>query len=309
MLDQKISRKGCPFFSIVIPSYHSGQTLPDTLSSVFRQTFQNWQLIVCDDGTADFDKEALERKIQEQLPTRCTAAVLCQPQNIGTVRNLNTALRKATGKWVLLLAADDLLAETETLERLAATAADTANPWIVSRTELCDADLRHTGKFSPANIEMLRGNTAAELYEKLCMSCIFPSSGNLYRRALLEELGGFDEGYRLVEDWPLFLKLTRAGITPELCDAVAVLHRGGGVSCSSAARNRTYQRDLIETMRREILPHLESLPEKERIAIRRRCEDKMAIYEYRFERSGFCSRLKWLLMHGDVVIRKLMERV
>lgn len=310
MPNQDVARDKCPFFSILIPSYCSNQTLPETLDSLFRQTFQSWQVIVCDDGTADFDRESLERQIQVHLPAGCTAAVLCQSQNVGTVRNLNTALKEASGQWVLLLAADDVLAETTTLERLAAVAADTAKPWIVSRTELCDKALCRTGKLSPVNIQMLRGKTAAELYEKLCMGCILPSSGNLYRRTLLENLGGFDERYRLVEDWPLFLKLTRAGVMPELCNEVSVLHRDGGVSCPSAARkNRTYRGDLIETMRREILPHLEDIPQKRRAAVRRRCEDKMAIYEYRFERSGFCSRLKWLLLHGDVIIRKLMEQV
>lgn len=134
---------------------------------------------------------------------------------------------------------------------------------------------------------------------------------SLNRESIPEDVaggvGGFDEAYRLVEDWPTFLKLTRAGITPELCAEVSVLHHGG-VSWSSAVRNRTYQWDLIETMRREILPHLEKLPEKDRCSIRRRCEDKAAIYELRFERCSVWPRLKWLFQHGGVIARKMIER-
>lgn len=308
MAGQKVVQDERPFISVLVPSYYSDKTLPETLDSILAQTFHSWQLIVCDDGTVGFDPAVLELQIQERLPEGCTARIIGHPKNVGTVRNLNAALREATGQWVMLLAADDVLAEARTLEKLSAVAENTAKPWIVSRTELCDEVLHHTGKFSPVDMESLREKTAAVLNEKLCIGCILPSTGNLYRRALLEELGGFDEAYRLVEDWPTFLKLTRAGITPELCTEVSVLHRGGGVSWSSAARNQTYQRDLIETMRQEILPHLEKLSEKDRCSVRHRCEDKAAIYELRFERRGFWPRLKWLFQHGGVIARKMIER-
>ena len=261
---------------------------------------------MCDDGTAGFDPVALELQIRERLSEGCSARIISHPQNMGTVRNLNIALREATGQWVMLLTADDVLAEARTLEKLSAVVSDTAKPWIVSRTELCDEALHRTGKFSLADIESLPGKTAVVLNEKLCMRCILPSAGNLHRRVLLEELGGFDEAYRLVEDWPTFLKQIRFGVTPEFCAEVSVLHHGG-VSWSSAVRNRTYQWDLIETMRREILPHLEKLPEKDCFSIRRRCEDKAAIYELRFERRGFWPCLKWLFQHGGVIVRKLIE--
>lgn len=308
MAGQKVVQDERPFLSVLVPSYYSDKTLPETLNSILEQTFHSWQLIVCDDGTAGFDPVVLELQIRERLPEGCTARIIGHPQNVGTVRNLNAALREATGQWVMLLAADDVLAGARTLEKLSAVADNTTKPWIVSRTELCDEALHHTGKFSPAEMESLREKTAAALNEKLCMGCILPSTGNLYRRALLEELGGFDETYRLVEDWPTFLKLTRVGITPEFCAEVFVLHRGGGVSWSSANQNQIYQRDLIETMRREILPHLEKMPEKDRFSIRRRSEDKAAIYELRFERRGFWPRLKWLFQHGGVIVRKLIER-
>lgn len=309
MAAQKVVLERYPLISIIVPAYHSEETLPDTLDSIFRQTYQHWQLIICDDGTDDFESREVEDRIQGQLPKGCSATVIHQPQNVGTVRNLNAGLRAATGEWVMLLAADDVLAETNSLEKVAAVAAGTAKPWIVSRTELCDSLLAHTGKFSPVDMHELRGETAAELYGRLCMGCILPSTGNLYRWTLLEGLGGFDEAYRLVEDWPTFLKLTRADITPEFCTEVSVLHRGGGVSWSNTAQNQIYQKDLIETMRREVLPYLERLPEKERFRVQQRCEDKLAVYVYRFEKKGFWSRLKWLFQHGGVVARKLVGQV
>lgn len=307
MAYQSIVWNESPLFSIIVPAYHSGDTLSDTLESIIGQTCQRWELILCDDGTPDFNVLEMEQQICTQLPDGCRATVLHQPQNVGTVKNLNIGLRAAKGEWVMLLAADDVLAGTDVLESLSNIAHETANQWIVSRTELRDEQLGRIGKYSPLDIENLKNSSGNELYSRLCYGCLLPAGGSLFRRELLESIGGFDETYRLVEDWPLFLKLVRSGIVPEFCAEISVLHRDGGVSWANAAQNQVYQKDLIETMHREILPYLDRVPEKDRNLLQRRCEDKMAVYKYRFEEKGVGARLKWLFQHGDVVIRKMME--
>ena len=91
MAVQKIVQDERPFLSVLVPSYYSDKTLPETLNSILEQTFHSWQLIVCDDGTAGFDPVVLELQIRERLPEGCTARIIGHPQNVGTVRNLNTA--------------------------------------------------------------------------------------------------------------------------------------------------------------------------------------------------------------------------
>ena len=196
MAAQKVVLERYPLISIVVPTYHSEKTLPDTLSSVFQQTYQHWQLIICDDGTNGFEQKEVEEQIQGQLPKACSVVVIHQPENIGTVRILNAGLRVATGEWVMVLVQILVLAETWTLEKLATIAVDTMKSWIVSRTELCDSFLAHTGKFSPVDIHELRQETAAGLYGRLCTGCMFPSTGNLYQRtfwrswaALMKRIG------------------------------------------------------------------------------------------------------------------------
>ena len=51
-----------PFFSIVIPSYNRIGFLPETLDSILKQTFQDFEILVVDDGSTDHTPEILRHK-------------------------------------------------------------------------------------------------------------------------------------------------------------------------------------------------------------------------------------------------------
>jgi len=49
-----------PFFSIVIPAYNRAYILPETIGSIQEQSFENWEVIVVDDGSKDSTRELVE---------------------------------------------------------------------------------------------------------------------------------------------------------------------------------------------------------------------------------------------------------
>lgn len=308
-MDVRVEEKcGKPVVSVLIPAFYSGDMVYEALESVLRQTEQNWEIVLCDDGTEGFDGDAIEENVRPRLPKGSRLTVLHQPTNIGTVKNLNAGLRAASGEWLLLLAADDVLASPNVLASLTRASRTTEKDWIIAKTELCDEHLCPIGKRVPNRIEVISSMTAKTLYESLCKECFLPTSGTLIRRSLLEKFSGFDEQYRLVEDWPLFLKAAREGEIPQILPVVSVSHRAGGVSGKNAAKNRVYQRDLVETMRREILPHLDMFSEQTRKEITRLCEDKIAIYSFRFECNGFLQKVLWAVRNLGVIGRSTKRK-
>ena len=294
-----------PKLSVLIVSYRSGEKLYQALESVLVQSYDDFELVVCDDGSEHFDKERVTK-----LTKNRRSKLLCHKENLGTVRNLNDGLLLCEGEWVQILAADDVLAGGDVLAKIAEQAAKTGKGWMIGPALLCGRDLRPTGGAMPSRVQkgLLKQGDSEKIWECLCRECFIPSGGAIYRRDLLLRLGGFDRHYRLVEDWPLFLRLIREGKLPEILDKPVILHRSEGVSQKSAKYNQSYQKDLIETMQREILPYLDSLPVREREEIRTLCQDKGEIYRLRFETSGPKAKAGWFLTHPGTILRRIQRK-
>jgi len=88
------------FFSVIVPVHNREKLIEKALTSIFNQTFQNFELIVVDDGSTDNTLVQLERYKDK-------AKILSQPnQGPGAARNLGAA--EAQGKYIVFLDSDDL---------------------------------------------------------------------------------------------------------------------------------------------------------------------------------------------------------
>ena len=298
-----------PLVSVLIASYYSGEPLFCAIKSVLDQDYQNIELIICDDGTEGFPEERVHALLWGH--SRIKYTLLRQPVNVGTVKNLNCGLRQAQGQWIMLMAADDVLAAANAVSSMVAQVMASGKRWIVPQTALCDDTLERKLGIMPdeETQRRIRNGEAAVLYEQMCFHCCYPSSGVIYRSNLVKEQSQFDEQYRLVEDWPLFLKLLRKNILPDISEDVFVYHRGDGVSGKRAGKNECYQQDLIHVMEREILPYLSCIAnEKRKNQLLQQILDKKAVFEYRFVCNTIGQRLRWLIHNMAVVRRKIAEK-
>src|SRR2546423_7512364 len=93
-----------PTWSVMIPVFNGGSYLPEALSSVLVQApeRERMDIVVVDDASTDVDVAALVRDVGGER-----VDYFRQPHNIGSVRNFNTCLNLARGRYVHLLHADD----------------------------------------------------------------------------------------------------------------------------------------------------------------------------------------------------------
>lgn len=94
-------------FSVIVPVYNKVSTLLDSLSCLYEQTFQDFEIIVVDDASSDGSLEILleeERKGKIQLYQRDTPGP-------GGYAARNYGAHKATSDWLVFFDADDLLAK------------------------------------------------------------------------------------------------------------------------------------------------------------------------------------------------------
>ncbi|MCL4788136.1 MAG: glycosyltransferase [Verrucomicrobia bacterium] len=92
-----------PLVSVCIPAYNNGRFISATLQSVLRQTYDNLEIIVCDDHSAD-DTVEVARRCQD-----ARILLLQNNTNLGMAGNWNKALAMAQGRYVKMMGADDML--------------------------------------------------------------------------------------------------------------------------------------------------------------------------------------------------------
>lgn len=92
-----------PLVSVLVPNYNYAKYIGEALDSVLSQTYQNFEVIVCDDGSADNSCEVVKTYVQKDSRIK-----LIDKENGGVATALNRAYRESKGEIICLLDADDI---------------------------------------------------------------------------------------------------------------------------------------------------------------------------------------------------------
>ena len=92
-----------PLVSVIMPAYNAEKYIGEAIASVRAQTYENWELLVLDDGSADRTAEIAQACAQRDARIR----VLRNPQNMGAAGTRNRGFDLAQGEWIALLDSDD----------------------------------------------------------------------------------------------------------------------------------------------------------------------------------------------------------
>jgi glycosyltransferase involved in cell wall biosynthesis len=214
--------------SVIIPCFNYARFLPDAVASLIAQTFENWELIIVDDGSTDESVMAARMQMARH-PDRHIR--LFQQPNAGPATARNTGAARAAGEYVLFLDADDMLAPA-LLDR--ATAILRERPevgFVYSGMQLFGQD-RHEWPSVPFSMRLL----ALDNY-------VPPHA--LVRRAAWQQVGGFDAARSLwaFEDWDFWLRVAAAGWNGWHIAEPLVRYRRHGRSLSDAVQ-RAYEWDV-----------------------------------------------------------------
>lgn len=87
-------------YSVVIPLYNKANYIEETLNSVLKQTYQDYEIVVVDDGSTDNSVEAAKKVVSEKIR-------LVKQVNQGVAVARNTGIENAKGEYIAFLDADD----------------------------------------------------------------------------------------------------------------------------------------------------------------------------------------------------------
>ena len=224
-----------PHVSVIIPAWNAAEFLPSAVDSVLAQSFDDFEVIVVNDGSPD--TAALERVIAYRSDARVRYLV---QENQGPGGARNTGVLAATGRYVAFLDADDWWTPSYLAAQLEQVR---TNPEL--DLVYCDALLVGTSPLAGRTFMATTPSEGAVTLESLiALRCNVPTTCTLARRDAIVGAGLFDPQLRRCEDFDLWLRMSAAGSRFGYHRAVLAHHRYHGAS-AAADGVRMFESQLV----------------------------------------------------------------
>lgn len=189
-----------PKISVLMGIYNCADTLPDAIDCILAQTVQDFELILCEDGSKD-GTYAVAESYRQKHPDKIV--LLRNEKNMGLNYTLNRCLAQAKGEFVARMDGDDRCEAERFQKQLAVLESRPEIALVGSAIRLFD-DAGMWGQTrpipQPQKADFIRG-------------CPFSHGSIMARTAAFRAVGGYSEEEKLwrVEDYHLWMKLYEAG--------------------------------------------------------------------------------------------------
>jgi glycosyltransferase involved in cell wall biosynthesis len=187
----------CPRITVLLPVYNGERFLREAIDSILGQTWEDFELLVVNDGSTDGTATILRDYSDPRLH------VITNEHNTGVPASLNRGLAHAKGEYVARIDADDLALPERLAEQLHYLDRHPLVGLVASATEVVDKDgaairVEDHGTLSPE-----------QLYYTLTFVNCIASSSVTFRRGLVLKTGGYDESMSYAIDYDLWLRVSR----------------------------------------------------------------------------------------------------
>jgi glycosyltransferase involved in cell wall biosynthesis len=184
---------------VIIPAFNAARYLPAAIESVISQTFDDWRILLVDDGSTDNTSEV----VVSFLDRMGTKIRYIKQDNGGVSAARNTAIQASTAEFLALLDADDVWLPRRLAESVKVLMERPEAGLAYGLIQGIDPEgrLGSTWAGNPAHAE---GHIAPYIYMR---TVELPSPTITLRRRCIDEVGAFDETLRVSEDRDLWLRI------------------------------------------------------------------------------------------------------
>lgn len=206
--------------SVIIPAHNAADTLSETIESILKQTFRNWEAIIVDNGSTDGTMAIAARFAGKDHRIR----MINEPRK-GVSIARNTGIKAAGFDWLLFLDADDWILPQH-LERM--TNVLLSDPGL-DAVHCAWARVTADGM----RIGVHYWHESGSLFPAFTYTCAFCIHACVVRRSIVDSLGGFDTSLITCEDWDLWQRIARTGTRFGSINEVLALYRMRQMSASN----------------------------------------------------------------------------
>ena len=202
-----------PLVSVIIPCYNYGHFLAEAVESVLSQSYQNFEIIIVNDGSTDNSLEVAEEIISTYPEARID--LINQPNSGQPAISRNNGILRAEGEYLLPLDADDRLAP------------DALEAYVRAAQSASSSDVVVFGSVQRFGVENhLWGTRFFEKNDLLARDMLAYCS--LYSRSVWERQGGYKTNVPGYEDWDFWIGAAEVGACFINVPQVTLLYRKSG---------------------------------------------------------------------------------
>jgi len=225
-----------PFVSVLVISYNQENLIQETIESCLKQSYDNYEIVVSDDGSMD-DTVQIIQGMQDKFPEKIK--LIANEKNAGITKNCNLGLRHCRGELIAFMGGDDLLTPKKLEEQVAAFLGN-------HNLALCyhPCFVMHNGE-----INKIIGNRTKDLVRNFVemvekFGAAIPGPAVMVRTSAIPDYG-FDETIKTASDWLFYIDVSSKGDVVRLDKPLSIyrLHQN-----NIGHQYFSYSQDFIKTI-------------------------------------------------------------
>jgi alpha-1,3-rhamnosyltransferase len=300
--------------SVVVTTYNQSKFIVEALDSVKNQNYANIELIVCDDKSKDDTIKKVEVwATQNQSSFQNNIIIIQNRVNMGISANHNEGLKRATGEYITFLHGDDKLHGSNAIEKIleflkknnllfCSTRLDTfyddGEKYIFSENLIKEDDKKKFLLDAKKQFRLLA-------YKDFIPGII------VCRTDFLRELGGYDNEFKMCEDWVLWLIITNKGHEIKIYPESFIDYRRHSEAISIATVTNgspVFLEHKIKTIDKYILPNSGKLDFLTRwaVSINKKYLKKYIQYGSTIEAH---KKARWIRLFDPFIYKELFSRI
>ena len=197
--------KEAPLVSILMPAFNAERFISDAIHSILNQTYQNWELLILNDGSTD-GTESIARAFNDSR-----IMVHSQKINIGYLESCNKLFNLVKGDFVTFLDADDTCSANRISSCRNEFESESSLGFVTTNFTRCNENFT-TFSEHQSKIDYGKYASVSSYQPVVCCATIF------LRTKLLKKIGGYHRFFREVggEDYHWLFRLSRVGLGKHL---------------------------------------------------------------------------------------------
>ena len=221
LLIRKVRNKMETMVSIIIPTYNRENVIKRAVNSVLRQSYSAYEVIIVDDGSTD-GTEAVVASIEDP---RIRYIALKENQGVAHARNVG--IREARYEYIAFLDSDDEWLPNK-LKRQMKKMQAVPNEFAMVYCRMSGLMRNRTDRFVCPQRDYVKEILEGNLFQPLLFQNVIGTPTIVVRKECLEQVGGFKEALRCLEDWELILRIAKRWKIGFVDEILVEVHKSAG---------------------------------------------------------------------------------